>query len=438
MNRQLNELFVAWNRLGLRWCLLRDHAVLDVHTVDGTSFPASRSDIDVLVSPADIATACSAAIDHGFTPLKSYGRGSHRFYVAYDRANDAWLELDFVTELSFGVRHELFLSRAEPLLAGRVPVKDAWVLAPSERFWALLLHCLLDKKSFAQRHATELSESPPVEAGWLARRTLDAWHGWSAEHVHETAQAQDWAELINLGPPLATALRRRHPLRAARRAVVGRSLRALEKPLQARARRGAAVAVVGPDGAGKSTLSEGIARHFYFPTRIIYLGMWQNESPATFIVSIGRIARRPLRVWSGYLSGTRERLLGRLVLFDRYTYDALIPPRPPLVWLKVPYFRLLARLCPPPDMVLLLDAPGNVMFERKGEFDSRHLDNERRQFLQLRSRLRNVHVLDATQPAAAVRADATAVIWSWYATRMRGARTRPVSGRSQRVRGRRR
>ena len=438
MSRQLDELFVAWNRLGLSWCLLRDHGLLDVAAASGTPFPASRSDIDVLISPTDLAAASSVAIDHGFAPLRSYGRGSHRFFVAYDRADDAWLELDFVTELAFGARQELFLSPAEPLLASRVPVSDGWILAPSDRFWALLAHCLLDKQSFASRHAAELGESPPVEAGWLASRILDAWRGWSAEQVHETAQARDWAELIKLGPPLATALRRRHPVRTARRVVVSRSLRAIERPLQARARRGAAVAVVGPDGAGKSTLSEGIARHFYFPARIVYLGMWQNESPSTFIVSLVRIARRPLKVWSGYLAGTRERLLGKLVLFDRYTYDALIPPRPPLVWLKVPYFWLLARLCPPPDMVLLLDAPGSVMFERKGEFDSRHLDNERQQFLQLRSRLRNVHVLDATQPAAAVRADATAVIWRWYATRMRGTPTGSFTGRSQQVKGSRR
>lgn len=438
MSRQLNELFDAWNRLGLRWCLLRDHATLDVEGADGTSSAPSRSDIDVLVSPADIATACSASIDHGFTPLRSYGRGSHRFYVAYDRANDAWLELDFVTELSFGAWQELFLSPAEPLLASRVPVNSGWALAPSDRFWALLVHCLLDKRTFPQRHAAALSQSPPVDGGCLASRILDAWRGWSAEHVQEATQANDWAELIKLGPPLATALRRRDLLGTARRVVFGRSLRAIERPLQARARRGAAVAVVGPDGAGKSTLSEGIARHFYFPARIIYLGMWQNESPSTLIVSLGRIARRPLKVWSGYLTGTRDRLLGKLVLFDRYTYDALIPPKPPLVRLKVPYFWLLARLCPPPDMVLLLDAPGSVMFRRKGEFDPHHLDNERRHFLQLRSRLHNVHVLDATQPAAAVRADATAVIWSWYTARMRGAGAGSLTGPARQVRGSRR
>lgn len=431
MNRPLNDLFSTWNHLGLRWCLLRDDGVLSEEPPVADS-RTSYSDVDILISPQDIDHACAIAFESGFLPLRAYGRGTHRFCVTYDRASDAWLELDLVTELSFGPYQELFISFAEPLLAGRIPMGDGWILSPSDRYWALLLHCLLDKKSIAPRHAAKLGATAPAEVGSLATLCLARWSRWSTEQVHQKAEAKDWAGLLRLGPSLAAAQRRAHPAATVRRYVTGRSLRAVERLLQARTRQGAAVAVVGPDGAGKSTLSEGIARHFYFPARIIYLGMWQNESAGTLLASVARIIQRPLKVWIRYLAGTRNRLLGRLVLFDRYTYDALIPPQPPWVQLKLPYFWVLAHLCPPPDIVLLLDAPGKVMFDRKGEFDAGHLDNERQHFLKLRSRMRNVHVLDATRPPAAVRADATAVIWSWYAERMQGDAMRSVPHRSGR------
>ena len=49
-------------------------------------------------------------------------------------------------------------------------------------------------------------------------------------------------------------------------------------------------------------------------------------------------------------------LEGRLVVFDRYTYDALLPITGSWLALKRPYFRVLAHLAPRPDLVLVLEA----------------------------------------------------------------------------------
>ena len=50
--------------------------------------------------------------------------------------------------------------------------------------------------------------------------------------------------------------------------------------------------------------------------------------------------------------------------------------------------RLSLHLCPAPDLVLLLDAPGEVMYQRKREYDPHTLEGWRSQFLSLASRLR--------------------------------------------------
>jgi hypothetical protein len=82
------------------------------------------------------------------------------------------------------------------------------------------------------------------------------------------------------------------------------------------------------------------------------------------------------------------------------------------VWLKAPYFWLLAHACPAPRVVLLLDAPGQVMFARKGEFDPEHLERERGHFRELGEQLRGVVVLDASQPESELGRSAIAALWA--------------------------
>ena len=122
-------------------------------------------------------------------------------------------------------------------------------------------------------------------------------------------------------------------------------------------------------------------------------------------------------LWSRYAKAQYHQLRGRLVVFDRYTYDAAVPTPHALSWLGRAYRRIDGHACPAPDLVLLLDAPGAVMHARKGEYDPEILENWRQHFLALRGCVRQLQVVDATRPVAAVRADAIDRIWRCYAAR---------------------
>jgi thymidylate kinase len=123
-------------------------------------------------------------------------------------------------------------------------------------------------------------------------------------------------------------------------------------------------------------------------------------------------------VWRRYLAALRHRVLGRLVLFDRYVYDARLPARGGLTWLKRPYFAMLSRCCPAPDLVILLDAPGHVMHARSGEYDAVHLEMERRQYARIAATLPWAVRVDANRPAEAVLRDAVGQVWRLYQTRI--------------------
>jgi hypothetical protein len=85
-----------------------------------------------------------------------------------------------------------------------------------------------------------------------------------------------------------------------------------------------------------------------------------------------------------------------------------------------PYqFSLLvqAYACPPPHLILLLDAPGEMMFQRKGERDPKALETNRNHFREMLERRRGVRILDATRSQEALCRDAIEEIWKLYRSR---------------------
>jgi thymidylate kinase len=105
--------------------------------------------------------------------------------------------------------------------------------------------------------------------------------------------------------------------------------------------------------------------------------------------------------------------LGHVALFDRHAVDALLRPGPKTFKSTVSY-SLLSHSCAKPDTFVVLDAPGEVMFARKGEHDVETLEERRQRYLDLQDRYPNVAVVDATQSADDVLRDVSALIWSLY------------------------
>ena len=176
-------------------------------------------------------------------------------------------------------------------------------------------------------------------------------------------------------------------------------------------RRGLTVALLGPDGVGTSTLLAGLATACPLPVEQFYMGMWQGvDRPGyTRLHAVGAIVARPFRVWKRVARGAVHAARGRVVVYDRYTYDALLPITGSWQALKRPYFWVLAHLAPRPDLVLILDLPGAVAFARKGESSPEALEAVRQGFLGLAPRLR-AEIVDASAPPEQVCADVVARI----------------------------
>jgi hypothetical protein len=410
----LAALFAAFDANGIRWCVVRGE--------DELGDPIG--DVDLLVSAHDLPALRHVVVALGFAPIPAWGYGPHRFFLTYDPAHDRWVKLDVITELAFGPGFTLSTGVADGCLARRRRMHDVAVLSPDDGFWALLLHRLLDEGDIPASAAARLTELAVVARtdGPLAACLREIWPaGWTTARVIDGARAGQWTELEALASDLARSWRRRRPLAVGREVARTRTWRFLGKFLRRWHRRGVSAAVLAPDGAGKSTVVAGIEHSFYFPARSVYMGMYANgrNDDGRFGPARLRLAGRIIGQQRRWLTGVLHQSKGRLVLFDRYGYDALLAPRRSYRHRTKGLARrwLLAHAAPRPNLVVLLDAPGDVLHARKQEQAASVLEDERQGYLALLPRLRNATVVDASGAADDVRRDVTAVLWQAYARR---------------------
>jgi thymidylate kinase len=396
----LGDALAALDDAGLRWSLLRPRAAL----------AEPEGDVDLLIEPGALDSIPDLLEPLGFLEVPRHGPDRH--LVTYDEPAGRWIWLHFQAELRLAGDS----LPAGPVLdhasGGELPEpREEWLL------WILLLRALVEKGELPVRHRARVSElakeweGGPPELEGIARR-----HGIDPSVVVGAAAAEDWEGLL-----ARSVHRPAEQVRGGRRiAAVCGKLGALRR---LRGRRGLMVAVLGPDGAGKSSLVESLRRTLPFPTRVQYMGLTGGVLPRVDrlrvpgVVFAGHVAV----LWARYLRAVYHRTRGEVIVFDRYTLDGAVPSGVELSQAGKLSRTLQRRACPLPDLVLLLDASGETMFARSGAYGADVLESWRVAYRRLEGRVRVLERLDAERPAADVLRDAHARIWRRY----RETRARP-------------
>ncbi len=222
------------------------------------------------------------------------------------------------------------------------------------------------------------------------------------------------------------------------------------------------VALVGPDGAGKSTISARLRQAALpAPVTTIYMGVNLEASsvmlPTTRLLLAAKRARggRPDLVasslrdvedddrtapagrrsalrssarmavwmteeWFRQLLALGQGLRGRIVVFDRHFFLDYYHADVDSAGRRGPAQRLhgwmLRRIYPRPDLVIMLDAPAEVLHARKPEATVAWLERRRQQYLELAPLVPQFVVVDVDRPLdAAVSEVVTAIESTWKA-----------------------
>jgi len=227
------------------------------------------------------------------------------------------------------------------------------------------------------------------------------------------------------------------------------------------------VALIGPDGAGKTTISRMLEERSPLPLKYIYMGVniaasnfalptsrlfeylrgrqnegdnpsltegrkiqqpkgWSRQA-GKMLWATGRLANHLADEWYRQLCSWGYQCSGYIALYDRhFLFDFSLDN----VDLEEEGFDVrlhrwfLTHLYPRPDLVIYLDAPAEVLFARKGEKDIGNLERRRQAFAQLMRSNPNCVVVDGTQPLPKVYDDVAAHILKFY--KMHSRKSVPV------------
>lgn len=402
------------------------------------------NDLDLVVRPetlkrdiGDLISRFAASAGMDVVQHVWHQTAAHAFILAPGFSHDCTrlIKLDISTGTVFGGSR--FFS-GEDIVRGRRHVTGA-AAYPGKLFvpdaGTAFVHYLLSKVHDGRlgddktRHLSALWQEAPGDA---RRRTERFWSRGIAERIARCAQSGDWT-----WPREHLAYLRRR-MRLDLRHLSFRGWLTEARRLWVRVTRptGIHVVVLGPDGAGKTTLIKAIverlaplfprsAQYYLFPLPHDDQGRRPSRRPHAlgnwnFFVSTVKLVLWLVRYWAGFLRFILPaKIRSTAIFFDRYYDDLYVDPKRYRYGGAMALARIVGKVVPKPDLYILLDAPADVIWERKKEVPVAETRRQRQAYRRLVSGRANCVRIDAGQSVDCAVSDATSAIMRFMTRRTR-------------------
>lgn len=222
------------------------------------------------------------------------------------------------------------------------------------------------------------------------------------------------------------------------------------------------VALIGGDGAGKTTIANTIVQSSGLPMKYLYMGLstrssnyalptsrlvlfikqrmykktlkntdtyLPEEMPASqleysekthgWVWNTVRFLNRLAEAWYRQIISIRYQLRGYIVVFDRHFFfdtapGAINSKEQKLLFLDQLFFWIMSHWYPRPTLAIFLDAPPNLLYQRKHEATPEYLEQQRNVFLEQGKKLNHFETIDASQPLEKVIFETTQHIKDFY------------------------
>ena len=285
----------------------------------------------------------------------------------------------------------------------------------------------IDKRRLEPGQADHLTRRWREDRAGAARLLPDFFAPADVELIRTAAESGNWALAAASFPALRKRLFGRRSLSPA---ALPRMLGRIAAPT------GLTVAVLGPDGSGKSSLLRRLASDLgpafrrvetvHFRPRLGAGGgdgageapVPHGAPPRGSAASAAKLGYYLADHWLGHaVRLLPARLRSTLVLFDRHLADLLVDPRRYRYGGPALLARIAAQGAPQPDLWLILDVPPEVALRRKQELSWSEVERQRQAYRALAATLPNAHVIDASQQLKSVANAAERIVLDHLARR---------------------
>ncbi len=426
----LLALFRAFDTSQVRYCVLHSWETLPEQL---------NSDLDIAVDPDDrrkVASVFQQLRTDGYALVGviNYFINAYAFqFCRLDNVITSAID-PLVVDIIFGHQRGPFsVPSAKELTTTRCRHGVFWIPAPKAEFTYLLARRASKGSATPQqqrRLKDLIAQLGPAEANRVAARLFPA--SLRGQIFEACASEELNATLARIKKQVWMASFIRSPFRLTLQALreKTRLLRRWLRPT------GLFIAVLGPDGSGKSTLIQNLIQQigpFWRATELFHwrpMLLWQRQSTRdttqphsipqrNSVASSIRVLAHLLDYWAGYWLAIRPFTARTgLVTFDRYFDDMIVDPKRyryggPL-WLV----RFLSHFVPKPDLTLVLDAPEGIVLSRKQEIAPAEVTRQRQLYVDCTRRNTSARIIDTRGSIAQVSNDATSAVIQFLSQRV--------------------
>jgi|GEM_PF-2584040 len=396
MKKIIDKIFIEFNSSGIQYVVLRNFESLPDKIIGG--------DIDLLVLNKDLAKLKTILLKHGFILMS--GIYPHIFAFYYLDKLDILIKFDIISKLFFGNKLKLpypqELERKIIYRRKKYGQKTFYIPSPEDELVSLLLHCISDKNSIKSEYGKRLAE--------LTNTKLDALYlNYVFDQLIDSITGSDIVNLLIKCKydELVSMRKKIRKLRISKMkwgsVIVTLKILSMRAKRKLIGRKGLRVALLGPDGSGKTTLANEIAKKKAFNSKYVYMGNNNHILPTRRVLKLifGNRNSKNNKPKSGMRNSNQDATIpvkgkgreviavlrfvhdlidyylryyiynylnskkGWLVINDRYIYDMLLSRD--IVYNLPIVKKIILRFYPAPDFAFILKAPAEIMLIRKGE-----------------------------------------------------------------------
>lgn len=413
------KVFENWDKRQIQYCILRNYEDI---------YERIDNDVDILVDPQRYNEALDIMQNtakeekwrlHLIIP-KDHLIGIHFNKIVNDELN--LIHIDLFKDIAW---KGLSLINTKTILASRQKFKGIYIPNRTIESIIMLLGRLMHQGHIKNKYKIYIRDSVIQDTKNFENTILHLFHHNIVEKIIYSIREQQWQDIEKNINKIKSSFIRKKIEKNIFKYLLDKIQYYIYLITKIVHPKGICIALLGPDGSGKSSVSKGIIENLkktfgenvkvsHWRPRILpdiksLLTRNKNQTimdvsephklePYSCTVSFVRF----LYYWLDYVIGyfaliLPTRIKGGMVIFDRYYYDYYIDKRRFRLNISDSILKIFEKLVPKPDKVFYLRSEPQIIYNRKNELPLKEIDRQIKELDKLFNRLKKGTIIETSE-----------------------------------------